>query len=105
MSSSNPNVQRTLLAYSHSPNILPIPATCERDKTIFLTNTGTLYIFWDNRHESRTWIQSVLPTLFPTQWTQDKLQVFYDSYKSHLKWLEFDTGKHILTHCEIISPP
>lgn len=96
-------VKRTLLACSPNAQLHPIPATCERDKTIFLSNTGILYIFHDNRQESRQWIQAVLPTLLPATWTQDRLQQFYDSYQGHLKWLEFDTGKKILTHAEIIS--
>lgn len=105
MSASNPTIQRTLLACAPNAQILPIPPTCERDKTIFLSNTGILYIFHDTRTESRLWIQSVLPTLLPATWTESRLQQFYDSYTGHRKWLEFDTHKKILTHAEIISPP
>ena len=103
MSASNPNIRRTILACAPNAQLLPIPDTCERDKTIFLSNTGILYIFHDERTESRQWIVRVLPTLLPATWTQEKLGQFYDSYKGHLKWLEFDTRKKILTHAEIIS--
>ena len=103
MSASNPNIQRTLLACAPNAQLHPIPLTCDRDRTIFLSNTGILYIFHDNRAESRQWIASVLPTLLPATWTESRLQQFYDSYAGHKKWLEFDTRKKILTHAEIIS--
>lgn len=103
MSAQFPNVQRTLLACAPNPQLPPIPLSCERDKTIFLSNTGILYLFHDKRAESRQWVARVLPTLFPAIWTQDRFATFWDSYEGHNKWLEFDTGKKILTHCEIIS--
>ena len=96
-------VQRTLLGSSHNFNILPIPLTCERDKTIFLSNTGVLYIWHDTRSESWMWIIKVLPTLLPTQWSDEKLQKLYNSLKGHQRWLEFDTKKKTLNYCEIIS--
>ena len=96
-------VQRTLLGCSHTPNLLPIPATCERDRTIFLSNTGVLYIWHDMRTESWLWVSRVLPTLLPSIWTDDKLVQFYESLKGRQRWLEFDTGRKTLTYCEIIS--
>lgn len=96
-------VKRTLLGCSHNPNLLAIPATCERDKTIFLSNTGILYIWHDSRSESWLWVSKVLPTLTPAVWTNSKLINLYDSLKGHQRWLEFDTGRKTLNYCEIIS--
>ena len=76
----------------------PIPALCERERTIYKNELGIISIFRDKRPEATKWITEALPTMWIGR-PEQILAVFWNSPEN--SWFEFDTGRKTLSICAL----
>lgn len=92
------DVKRVILGAHPNPVRRPIPAICEKARTVYLSQMQVLFLFKDRRPEAIAYLEALLPQLILGD-GKALVKLFWEMPDS--SWLEFDYGKRTLSLCSL----